>query len=215
MRLGYQVPLFFGRPLPAEFSVETGEEARERKGIEVDSRSSELTAAAAKDAGAADAPPLRHPVPARRVDEVTGLTPEEEEELRPPDRRVVAEQPAHGVGGPRRARRAHQPTPRHAADGHRAGRRSPAHRRRHRVHARQRSVLAVRAGGPRQARAGVGVVVPRGRDLERRSGARSAARPRGPLHCRRSVLGARLRDQRAGADLPRRTTASRSAGEAS
>jgi translocation and assembly module TamA len=42
-RLGYQIPLFFGRQLPTEVSIETGRETRERFDIEIRSRSSQLT----------------------------------------------------------------------------------------------------------------------------------------------------------------------------
>ena len=81
VRLGYQVPLFFGRSLPVEFLVETGEEARERKGIEVDSRSSELTVQQRKTLGPKTR--LIYGIQFLRgvVDEVTGLTPEDEAEL--------------------------------------------------------------------------------------------------------------------------------------
>ncbi len=81
VRLGYQVPLFFGRPLPVEFSIETGEEARERKGIEVDSRSSEFTIQQRKTLGPQTRLLYGIQFLRGRVDEVTGLTPEEEEEL--------------------------------------------------------------------------------------------------------------------------------------
>ncbi len=84
VRLGYQVPLFFGRPLPVEFSVETGREARERKGIQVDSQSSEFTVQQRKTLGPQTR--LLYGIQFLRgvVDEVTGLTPEEEEELTTP-----------------------------------------------------------------------------------------------------------------------------------
>jgi outer membrane protein assembly factor BamA len=81
VRLGYQVPLFFGRPLPLEFSVETGEEARERKGIEVDSRSDEFIVLQRKTLGPQTRLLYGIQFLRGRVDEVTGLTPEEEEDL--------------------------------------------------------------------------------------------------------------------------------------